>query len=63
MKEHVLVIAHIEGDDFLALEKARDITLPMDPTLDIIQFVKPDPSSAQQTQQVEAMKAALSSNI
>ena len=64
MKEHVLVIAHIEDNEFLSIEKARDITLPMDPTLDIIQFVKPNKdSSAPQKEEIEALKSLLAQNV
>lgn len=64
MKEHVLVIAYIEENDLLSLEKARDITLPMDPTLDVIHFIKPsDDPQVDQQKQVEDLKAALSKNV
>jgi len=64
MKEHVLVIAHIEDNEFLSIEKARDITLPMDPTLDIIQFVKPNKdSSAPQKEEIEALQNLLAQNV
>jgi len=64
MKEHVLVIAHIEDNEFLSIEKARDITLPMDPTLDIIQFVKPNKdASAPQKEEIEALKKLLAQNV
>jgi len=64
MKEHVLVIAHIEDNEFLSIEKARDITLPMDPTLDIIQFVKPNKdSTAPQKEEIEALKSLLAQNV
>jgi universal stress protein E len=64
MKEHVLVIAHIEDNEFLSIEKARDITLPMDPTLDIIQFVKPNKdSSAPPKEEIEALKNLLAQNV
>jgi len=64
MKEHVLVIAHIEDNEFLSIEKARDITLPMDPTLDIIQFVKPNHGSeTSQKEQLETLKKSLAQNI
>jgi len=39
MNKHVLVIADIEDDDLLSLEKARDITLPMKATVEIIKFI------------------------
>lgn len=64
MKEHVLVIAHIENNDFLSIEKARDITLPMDPTLDIIQFIKPNSDSTSPPQtEITALKNALAENV
>jgi len=39
MKKHVLVIADIEDDDTLSLEKARDIAFSMSATLEIIKFI------------------------
>jgi universal stress protein E len=64
MKEHVLVIAHIEDGNFLSIEKARNITLPMDPTLDIIQFIKPseDPKISQEAA-VQQLKDDLKENV
>ena len=64
MKEHVLVIAYIEENDLLSLQKARDITLSMDPTLDVVQFIKPsDDPQVDQQKQVEELKTALSANV
>ncbi|MGJ8692522.1 MAG: universal stress protein [Thalassotalea sp.] len=40
MNKHVLVIADIEDDDLLSIEKARDITLPMKATVEIIKFIQ-----------------------
>ncbi|MEH6442392.1 MAG: universal stress protein [Oceanospirillaceae bacterium] len=64
MKEHVLVIAYIEGNDLLSLKKARDITLPMNPTLDVVHFVKPsDDPQVDQQKQVEELKSTLARNV
>ncbi|MFT5705777.1 MAG: universal stress protein E [Oceanospirillaceae bacterium] len=64
MKEHVLVIAYIEDNDFLAIEKARDITLPMNPTLDIIQFIKPsDEPNIHQEEHIKQLSENLSENV
>ena len=42
MSKRVLVITDIENDDMLALEKARDIALPMAATMEIIKFINHD---------------------
>lgn len=40
MNKHVLVIADIEDDDFLSLEKARDIAANISASLEIIKFTQ-----------------------
>ena len=42
MKKHVLVIADIEDDDFLSLEKARDIATDISASLEIVKFAQYD---------------------
>ncbi|WP_448547821.1 universal stress protein [Thalassotalea fusca] len=45
MNMHVLVIADIEDDDFLSLEKARDIAVDISASLEIVKFVHYDTES------------------
>ena len=45
MNMHVLVIADLEDDDFLSLEKARDIASDISASLEIIKFVSRDSNS------------------
>jgi len=64
MSKRVLVITDVENDDMLALEKARDIALPMAATMEIIKFVNHTGSSDLEVEQL-AMKEqqALSATI
>ncbi|WOH37040.1 universal stress protein [Thalassotalea fonticola] len=64
MSKLVLVIADIEDDDILSLEKARDITLPMRATVEIIKFIHPsNDSDITLEQHIEQAKQSLNSNI
>ena len=64
MKKHVLVIADIEDDDILSLEKARDITLSMSATIEIIKFIHhTNDSDLTPEQHIEQAKQSLSSII
>ncbi len=63
MKEHVLVVTDIEDNDLLSLEKARDITLPMNPTLEIIKFIQHSDSELSLEEHIAAAKQTLSANI
>jgi len=64
MNKQVLVIADIEDDDILALEKARDIILPMNATVEIIKFIHHSNDSIITLEQhIEQAKQLLTSNI
>jgi universal stress protein E len=45
MNKRVLVIADIEDDDFLSLEKARDIAQPISASLEVVKFTQYDSKS------------------
>lgn len=45
MKMHILVIADIEDDDTLSLDKAHDIILPLNATVEIVKFIQHCPES------------------
>ena len=64
MNKQVLVIADIDDEDRLSLEKARDIALPMNATLEIVKFIQ-HTTDAETTleQHVEQAKQSLTSNI
>ena len=64
MVKHVLVIADIDCDETLALEKARDITLPISTTLEIIKFIQcSDESELSAAQQMEQARESLAVTI
>jgi universal stress protein E len=64
MSKHVLVIADIEDFDAFALEKARDISLPFEATLEIVKFIQCPVSSLQtETAQIEQAKQSLTALI
>lgn len=64
MGKHVLVIADIDDDDLLSLEKARDITLPMKATVAIIKFIHPsNDADITLEQQIEQAKKTLRSIV
>lgn len=64
MNKHVLVIADKEDDDVLSLEKARDITLPLHATVEIIKFIHlRSDSELTSEQQIEQAEQSLSSII
>lgn len=64
MAKHVLVIADIDDDDILSLEKARDVTLSMQITIEIIKFIQPASDSVVSLdQQIIQAKKSLSSTI
>jgi universal stress protein E len=64
MTKHVLVIADIDDDDLLSLEKARDITQPMKATVEIIKFIHhSNDSGITLEQQIEEAKQSLSAII
>ncbi|KGJ98735.1 universal stress protein [Thalassotalea sp. ND16A] len=64
MNKQVLVIADIEDDDILSLEKARDITQPINATVEIIKFIQhSNDSDITLEQHIEQAKQSLTSNI
>jgi universal stress protein E len=64
MNKHVLVIADTDDDDILSLEKARDITLSMSTTVEIIKFIHhSNDSEITLEQQIAQAKESLSSTI
>ena len=64
MDKHVLVIADIDDDDLLSLEKARDITLPMKATVEIVKFIhSSNDSDITLEQHIEQAKQKLASLI
>lgn len=64
MAKHVLVVADIEGDDVLSIEKARDITLPMNATVEVVKFIHgSDDSDITIEQHIAQAKQSLSSII
>lgn len=64
MNKHVLVIADIEDNDKLSLEKAREIALPMTATLEIVKFIQhPPESDISLEQHIEQAQQSLAANI
>ena len=64
MDKQVLVIADIDDDDLLSLEKARDITLPMKATVEIVKFIhSSNDSDITLEQHIEQAKQKLASLI
>ena len=45
MNKHVLVIADIEDDDFLSLEKARDVAIDISASIEVVKFTHYDSES------------------
>mgnify|MGYP000088374054 CR=1 FL=1 len=64
MNKHVLVIANTDSDDLLSLEKARDITFPLDASVEVVKFVQyTEESSLTPQQYLEQAEQALCSSI
>jgi universal stress protein E len=64
MGKRVLVVADIEDDDRLSLEKARDIAVPLQASIEIVKFIHPtEQSGLSDVQRVAQNSQLLSSMI